>query len=372
MQRRREQVGQRFGHRHARRRRRVAERQRRAFAHRHRLAARAGEVGQRDRAIGHRHLPWADHGVAVRQPADGAVADADQKALAGHAGVAQHGGRGPVELDAGQIDVGQLDALAAHVAHHARRLAQQHAQRHVDRLLGQQRVVDAQLRLGAGLADDRVGAALARADRGERIERLGRDRQHVALLAFVAPDLARAHAAFLDRHVAQLEARPEPGAVDQLRKRVGQAAGADVVDGQDRVGRAQRAAGVDHFLRAALHFRVAALHRVEIEVLGVGAGGQARRRAAAQPDAHAGAAELHQQAAGAELDLVRVRVGDFADAAGQHDRLVVAPVATGRVLLEHAEHAAQIGTAELVVERRRADRPVEHDLQRAGGVAGFA
>jgi hypothetical protein len=48
------------------------------------------EVGQRDGAVGHRHLPGADHLVAMVQAAHGAVADGDQEALAGHRRVAQH------------------------------------------------------------------------------------------------------------------------------------------------------------------------------------------------------------------------------------------------------------------------------------------
>ena len=84
LDRRRQQVGDGLGHRHAARGRRVDGGQRRALAHAHRLAGEALVVGQRDGAIGHRHLPGADHLVAVAQAADGAVADGDQEALGGH------------------------------------------------------------------------------------------------------------------------------------------------------------------------------------------------------------------------------------------------------------------------------------------------
>jgi hypothetical protein len=83
-------------------------------------------------------------------------------------------------------------------------------------------------------------------------------------------------------------------------------------------------AAVDDFLRAAFHFRVAALDRVEVQVGGVGAGGHRRGGRAAHADAHAGTAQLHQQAADRDVVLVRVLAGDVADAAGDHDRLVVA------------------------------------------------
>ena len=66
----------------------------------------------------------------------------------------------------------------------------------------------------------------------------------------------------------------------------------------DRIGIvvAHLPAAVDDFLRAALHFRVAALHRIEIQICGIGAGFHAGCRAAAHADPHAGAAQLDQQA----------------------------------------------------------------------------
>ncbi len=62
-------------------------------------------------------------------------------------------------------------------------------------------------------------------------------------------------------------------------------------------------AAVDHFLRAALHLRIAALHRIEIEILGIAAGIHAGCRAAAQADQHARAAQLDQQRADRQFVL---------------------------------------------------------------------
>ena len=61
---------------------------------------------------------------------------------------------------------------------------------------------------------------------------------------------------------------------------------------------------VDDLLGAALDLGVAALHRVEVELGGVGAGRHRARGAAAHADAHARPAELDQQRAGRELDLL--------------------------------------------------------------------
>ena len=84
-------------------------------------------------------------------------------------------------------------------------------------------------------------------------------------------------------------------AIHDFGKRVGQSACAYVMDRQDRVGIAQRAAAVDDFLRASLNFGVAALHRVEIKFRGVAARTHARGCAAPQTDAHARSAQLNQQ-----------------------------------------------------------------------------
>ena len=62
--------------------------------------------------------------------------------------------------------------------------------------------------------------------------------------------------------------------------------------------------------------------------------------------------------------LVHVIVADAADAARQHDGLVVAAPLPGDGFFEGAEIAGQIGAAEFVVERRGADRAFEHDRER--------
>ena len=126
-----QQVGDGLGHRHAARGGRVQRGQRRALAHAHGLAGEAGVVGQGDGAVGHRHLPGADHLVAVRQAAHGAVADGDEEALAGDGGVAQHLDHGVLQGQAVQIQRCELALHGRHVAVHLGRLAQQHVHGHV-------------------------------------------------------------------------------------------------------------------------------------------------------------------------------------------------------------------------------------------------
>ena len=112
---------------------------------------------------------------------------------------------------------------------------------------------------------------------------------------------------------------------DDLGHRVRQAAGADVVDHQDRDCVAQRPAGVDDFLRAALHLRIAALHRGEVELLAARAAAHAttprrRRGRSASPDRRA---RTSRRAAGT-TPLLDVHAPDVAEAARDHDRLVIA------------------------------------------------
>ena len=141
---------------------------------------------------------------------------------------------------------------------------------------------------------------------------------------------------------------------------------------QNRISQPQLRALVDDFLRAALDFRVAALHRIEVELGGIRARRHRAGCAAAHADAHAGAADLDQQRAGGEQNLVGQFGINRADAAGNHDGLVITPALAADGLLVFAEVTVQVGPAKLVVERRAAQRAFRHDLQRAGDVAGLA
>ena len=198
----------------------------------------------------------------------------------------------------------------------------------------------------------------------------GRDREHVALLRLVRPDLARGHARLLVRGRPQVDARAPPGAVDELGERVRDAAGPDVVDREDGVRGPERPAAVDDLLGPALDLGVAALHGVEVEVGGVGAGRHRGGRPAAHADEHPGAAELDEQGARRDLALVGVAGAHVAHPARDHDRLVVAAHDAGHLLLVGAEVAGEVGPPELVVEGGGADRPLGHDREGRGDPVG--
>ena len=395
----RQQVGDALGHGHAARCRRIQYGQRCALAHAHGLARHAGVVGQRDSAVGHRHLPGANHLVAVRQAAHGTVANGDKKTLAGHRGMAQHPGDGVLQGDVSRIQRLPLMGNGLHIALHFGRFAQQHIHGHLHRVLGVGRLIGyfadrlrgARIAFQVHITHYQVaslgrdahygkGATLALAESLELRQALGRNGQHVTLLAFVAPNFLGRQAAFFQRDAAQIKARATARVVHQLRESIAQAACAYIVNRQNGVGLPQSPAVVDDFLRAAFYFGVAALYRIEVQMRGIGATAHGAGRAATHANTHARAAQLHQQRACRKADFVRQSGINRAQPARNHDGLVVAHVARllassrlgGDGLLVFAKIPAQIGAAKFVVERCAAQGAFGHDLQRAGNVLGLA
>ena len=213
-------------------------------------------------------------------------------------------------------------------------------------------------------ANGRERAALAFADRREFRQPCLRHAQHVAFLRFVAPQLHRRQRGIVAGHPAQVDHAAHAGVVQQFRDRVGQTARADVMEPQDRIVLAHRHAAVDDFLAAAFHLRVVALHAGEIQILGALARGDRTGRTATQADQHGRATQHDDGVAGRQRLLLHLDAVDRAQAAGQHDRLVVG---AGQRLafrqFEAAEIAQQVRPAELVVERGTAQRTVQHDVQ---------
>ena len=93
----------------------------RALADGEGLAGIAPVVGQRDRAVGHRHLPRADEGIARAQATDGAVADGDEEGLVGDARVLQHAVSRRLQRDPVERERLERGLQALYVAQHLRR-----------------------------------------------------------------------------------------------------------------------------------------------------------------------------------------------------------------------------------------------------------
>ena len=210
-------------------------------------------------------MVFADHLVAVGHAADAAVADGNQEVFGGYGRQAQNavGGFGDVDI--------------ARVKRFFRRrncfvstrgfgwFAEQDVQWQIDGIVGEQIVAHFQMAVVGCRADYGKRAAFAFADGAEGVQIFFQNRQHITLLRFVTPDLQRVEAVFFQRHFAQLEYRAASGIVDEFGEGVGQAARANVVDGDNRVLVAKLPAAVDHFLRAAFDFGVAALYGVEVQ-----------------------------------------------------------------------------------------------------------
>ena len=213
-------------------------------------------------------------------------------------------------------------------------------------------------------ADYGKWATLACANGAESVQIIGQNRQHITLLRFVAPNLQGRQAVLFQRHITQPENRAAPCIVYQFGERVGQPARAHIVNRNNRIGIAQLPAAVYHFLRTAFHFGVAALHRVKIQIRAVAACCHRRSRAAAQANQHPRAAQLHQQRACGDFVFVRLRRLDVAQAARNHNRLVVAIHLLVKGLLKGAEIAQQVGATKFVVKRCAADGGFKHNVQR--------
>src|SRR5690606_33809918 len=365
-------IGDGLADRHAPRGRRVDQRQRRALANRHRLAAIAVVRHRRHRAIGHRNLPGADHLIARHHAGDRAIADGDQEVLAGDGRQLQYAFCRLLDGDAVELQRQLLDQLTPlfprELALHFRRLAEQHRHRQIDRVVGEDRVAEAQMFFVGGDADHGEWRALARADVGELLQVFRAHREYIALLRLVAPDFHRRHAGFVIRHLAQLELAALVAVLDQLGKGVRQTTGADVVNEFDRILVRHGPAAVDHFLAAALHLWVLPLHGGEIQILGGGAAGHRRSGAAAEPDQHGGAAQHNQLAPRCKRLLLDMLGFDVAVAAGNHDRLVIAAaldaVGARRVVFITAEITADVRATVFIVEGGAANGTLDHDVER--------
>ena len=323
---------------------------------------------QRHRDVADRQLPGPDQRIAADQAADRAIPDGHQESLIGDRRQAQQPFERLGRIDAVRSEIIARRHGALRLAPHSRRLAEERRDRHVDRVVAKARVVHHKLPIAGRAADHRGRAAFAPAQGEKLFQTFGRDREHVTFLRLVAPDLERRHARLVVRHCAQFDA-PAPLAVrNDFRDRIRETAGPDVMDDQDRIVRAHGPATIDDFLGAALHFRVAALHRCKIELLAAGAATERRRGTAAESDQHRRPADEDEPRADRHLALLDMHAPYVAEPAGNHDRLVIAADDAGGIPrqahLKGTEIAEDARASEFVVERGRADRPVEHDLER--------
>ena len=197
--------------------------------------------------------------------ADTAVADGNQEVFSGYGRQAQNavGGFSNVDIAGVKWFFRRRNRFVG--TRGFRRFAEQNVQRQIDRVVGEQIVAYFQMTVVGRRADYGKRATFAFADGAEGVQIFFQNGQYITLLRFVTPNLQWVEAVFFQRHFTQLEYRAATGIVDEFGEGVGQAACADVVDGDNRVFVAKLPAAVDDFLRAAFDFGVAALYGVEVQ-----------------------------------------------------------------------------------------------------------
>ncbi len=255
------------------------------------------------------------------EAAYGAVANGDKETLTGNCRVRKHADDGILQADVVKLQGCGGACYGAYVALHFGRLAQQHVHGHVygdvaagiccGGIIGgcacctchggqvgrQVDIAHGQFALFGGNAHYGKGAAFALAQCLKLRQALRGNGQHVAFLAFIAPDFFGCHARLFQRHAAQVKACATACVIDQFRKGVRQAASAHVMNSEDGILPAESSAVVNHLLCAPLYFGVAALHGIEVQMGCVCPAAHGAGRTAAHANAHAGTAQLHQQSA---------------------------------------------------------------------------
>ena len=287
----------------------------------------------------------------------------------------QHLDRGVLQLDAGQVERLELARDALHVAVHLRRLAEQHVHGHVHRrVVGAFDRADHQLPLFASpRRPPRTGSARAR-------------RRPRTAPAIPARSPARSAPGSRCTRSPWAPGRTPPAAPcagrSARRGRRRWSARERRSTGRPRRRRgspgsgSRRPAAQQWLMTSCARRSISGLPRCTESKSSSAALAPVAIELAAPPPMPMrmpGPAQLDQQRAGRELDLLRQAGVDGAQAAGDHDGLVIAAHDVAPTcLLVLAEVAQQVGPAEFVVEGGAAQRPLGHDLQRAGDVLRLA
>ena len=185
------EVRDRLGDREPRRGGGIEQRDRRTLADRHDLAGVCIEAGERERAIGDRDLEPTDHRIAGDHAADGTIADRDEERLVGHRRQAEHAMQGLRDRCGAEIELRARGRDGLGAAGHSWCLPEHDLERQIHRRRAARAIGDGEPTVRGGNAELRPRRALASTQRGELLHAHGIDREHVALLRLVAPQLER-------------------------------------------------------------------------------------------------------------------------------------------------------------------------------------
>ena len=186
-----------------------------------------------------------------------------------------------------------------------------------------ERIMNNETAVAGNLAQDLAVDLLALADGLELFDIFLTDQETVALLILRHVDLKHRHGRVADVHLPDIDAAP--GLFNQLFQNIARAAGALIMGHFNQGTVAHFIAGPDDAVHLLFHFRIAALHGIEIEILHIVALQHARCRPAAKADPVGRAADLDNEHVGLFFGLFRVAIIDLADTAGKHDRFQIPP-----------------------------------------------
>src|SRR5690625_3510422 len=119
-------IGNRFRHSQAPRGRCIQKSHWSALADTHRLARVALIAHRRHRAVSHGDLPEADHLIPGHHPGDRAIADRNQKTLAGHRWVLEYPFSGVIDMHIGGEESQGAALVALRMPVHFWRFSKQH------------------------------------------------------------------------------------------------------------------------------------------------------------------------------------------------------------------------------------------------------
>ena len=209
------------------------------------------------------------------------------------------------------------------------------------------------------------GDLLSLTQGAEQVGVFGPKQQGILLLVFGTPDLEHGQGVVAEGDLPDLE----PGSrwLDDLFQDVAVAAGALVVDADDGIAISELHTGSDDPVDLLLHFGVAALNGVEVELGDVLSLDHAGGRTTAHPDPVGRAADLdhpHPLLGTALLDVPSV---DLTDSPREHDRLdPLAAFAVGKAQAEGTRIPLDEGLSELVAVVRGSVAGLDFDLREEG------
>ena len=192
----------------------------------------------------------------------------NEKALVGDHGMAQHAMNRFFKTPLSGIQRLEMRGPANAFALHPGRLSEQKRHRNIDSIITQKAIGQDQLLVLGGITHHRIRAALPRTESVEVHQAFRINGQNVTLLRFIRPNLHRGHSRLVDEDFTQFKASAAPRIMNDFRDCIGQSPGPHVVDGENRCCLTQCVAAIDDFLAPPLHFRVFALNRGEIQILG--------------------------------------------------------------------------------------------------------